>query len=100
MIVTIDSGSLPAAGALVAENMALLRARGSRKVLLLDASRQQACERWGAARARSRLRPRVATRTVRGDGVSEALERLQARYDDVVIDTDGALSGVLQTEQI
>lgn len=89
MNVTIASSALPIAGALIAENLALLRARCGRRVLLLDVSRQQACEHWGVERARSRLRPDVTTRTVRGDGFSEELERLQARYNDIVIDTAG-----------
>jgi chromosome partitioning protein len=75
----------------VAENMALLHARTGRKMLLLDASRRQACARWGADRARARLRPVVATRAVRGSGFAEELERQLARYDDIVIviDADG-----------
>jgi len=91
MIVTVANCAPADIGALVAENMAVLHARTGRKMLLLDASRRQACARWGAGRARSRLRPVVATRAVRGSGFSEQLERLQARYDDVaiVVDTDG-----------
>jgi len=91
MIVTVANCAPADIGALVAENMAVLHARTGRKMLVLDASRRQACARWGAERARSRLRPVVATRAVRGSGFSEELERLQARYHDVaiVVDTDG-----------
>jgi chromosome partitioning protein len=87
MIVTIVNCAPPAAGPLVAENIAVLRARHGRS-MLLDATRRQACERWGADRARSRLQPAVAARTVRGSSFSGDLERLLPHYDDIVIDTD------------
>ena len=88
MILAIAKCAPAATGALMAENMALLGVRRGRKALLLDASRRQGCARWGEARARSRLHPAVATRTVRGNGFSGELERLQARYPDIVIHTD------------
>jgi chromosome partitioning protein len=88
MIVTIVNCVPPAAGPLVAENIAVLHARRGRKVLLLDATRRQACERWGTERVRARLHPPVAARAVRGSGFPGDLERFLARYDDIVIDTD------------
>jgi chromosome partitioning protein len=88
MIITIVHSALPAAGAQLAENLARQAARHGRKVVLLDASPERMCERWGLDRVRSRLRPAVATRIVPGSGLSGELERLLARFDDVVIDTD------------
>jgi chromosome partitioning protein len=90
MIVTIVHAALPAAGAQLAANLALLRGRGGRQVLLLDASPERMCARWSLDRARSRLRPTVTTVAVSGGGFADALERLAARHDDVVICTDGA----------
>lgn len=89
MIVTIIHTALPAAGAQLAENLALLRGRRGRKVLLLDASPERMCERWSLERARSRLRPALATRTVSGSALPGELERQLARFDDIVIDTAG-----------
>ena len=90
MIVTIVHTALPAVGAQLAENLALLRGRrGRRKVLLLDASPERLCERWGLDRARSHLRPSVASRTVSGSDLPGELERQLARFDDIVIDTAG-----------
>jgi chromosome partitioning protein len=89
MIVTVVHTALPAAGAQLAENLALLRGRRGRKALLLDASPERLCERWGLDRARSGLRPAVATRTVSGSDLPGELERLLARFDDIVIDTAG-----------
>jgi chromosome partitioning protein len=79
VIVTIVHAAPPAAGAYLAGNLAQLRARHGRKVLLL------------------------ATRTVRGGSLSEQLERMLARHDDVVIDTDGddpACRGALIAAQV
>jgi len=89
MIATIVHTALPAAGAQLAENLALLRGRRGRKVLLLDASPERSCERWSLDRARSRLRPAVAARAVSGSGLTGELERQLARFDDIVIDTAG-----------
>jgi len=89
MIVTIVHAALPAAGAQLAANLALLRGRGGRKVLLLDASAERTCARWSLDRARSRVRPAVATRAVAGGSFADALEWLAGRHDDVVIHTDG-----------
>ncbi|WP_198119983.1 hypothetical protein [Massilia rhizosphaerae] len=86
MIVTIVHAALPAAGAALAENLALLRGRHGRKVLLLDAGAERMREHWSADRDRSRLRPAVTTRTVTGRGLSADLERFLARYDDIVIE--------------
>jgi chromosome partitioning protein len=89
MIVTIADCASPGAGALVAENLALLRARSVRKVLLLDAGPGQACRHWGAERERSHLRPALATCTLHGLGCAAELERLRTRFHDIVIATDG-----------
>lgn len=90
MIVTIVHAALPAAGAQLAANLALLRGRSGRQVTLLDASPARMCTRWSLDRARSRLRPAVATVAVSGGGFADALERCAARDDDIVICTDGA----------
>lgn len=89
MIVTIADCAPPGAGALVAESLALLRAGSVRKLLLLDASAGQACERWSADRERSHLRPALATRALRGLGCAAELERLHVHFRDIVIAIDG-----------
>ncbi|WP_440963918.1 hypothetical protein ACL58G_28745 [Massilia sp. GER05] len=65
MIVTIVHAALPAADARLAADLALQRARHGRKVVLL------------------------ATRTLRGASLSEQLERMPARHDDIVVATCG-----------
>lgn len=65
MIVTIVRPALPAAGAQLAGTLARLRAAHGRDVVLLDAD------------------------AARGHSLSEQLDRLLARHDDVVIDAGG-----------
>ena len=89
MIVTIATCAPQDAAGLVAENLALLRARSGRKVLLLDATSRQACRQWATERERLRLGPALTARAVRGYGLPDELERLYPRFGDVVIDTDG-----------
>ncbi|MFC5549358.1 hypothetical protein [Massilia aerilata] len=90
MIVTIATYAPDAAAGLVAENLALLRARSGRKVLLMDATSRQACRQWATERERLHLEPRMTARAVRAAGLSEELEQLYPHFGDVVIDTDGA----------
>jgi chromosome partitioning protein len=89
MIVTIATHAPDAAAGLVAEKLALLRARSGRKVLLMDATSRQACRQWATERERLHLGPRIEARAVRGFGLSQELERLYPHFGDVVIDTDG-----------
>lgn len=89
MIVTIARHAPPLAGELVAEHLALLRARGGRRVLLLDATSTQASRQWAEECERRSVAPMPELRAVRGFGLPEELERLYPRFPDVVIDTDG-----------
>lgn len=88
MIVTIADCATPGSGVLVAENLALLRARARRK-LLLDASTGQNCDRWCIERLHARLRSMLTVRPLRGLGCSSELERLRAGFDDMVILIEG-----------
>jgi chromosome partitioning protein len=87
MIVTVANHSAASGKTLVAENLALLRARSAHKVLLLDTDAKQACQRWSCDREQARLRPVITARAVRGCGFAGELERFQARFADIVIDT-------------
>jgi chromosome partitioning protein len=89
MIVTIATHAPQDAAGPVAENLALLRARSGRKVLLLDATTRQACRQWPTERERPCPGPVLTARAVRGFGLPEELERLYPHFGDVVIDTDG-----------
>jgi chromosome partitioning protein len=90
MIVTIVNHATCGDKRLLAENLAVMRARQGRAVLLLDADAQLGCQQWGQQRERSGLRPAVSVRALRGHTFTEALERFEARFDDLVIDTSAA----------
>lgn len=88
MIVTVAHCASPLAGGLVAENLALLRARSGRKVLLLDATAAQTCRYWGEERKRRHIAPMPKVHAVRGSSLPDELDRLYPRFSEVVIDTD------------
>lgn len=89
MIVSVFGPANAGIGTQVARNLAVLRARVARKILLVDASPAQASWRWAAERAREGLRPAVTVETLRGTGCGARLERLLPRDTDAIIDTDG-----------
>lgn len=89
MIVAIANQHGGAGKSVVANNLALLRARAGRKVLLVDTDPRQSSCRWNRERAAAGLRPQVAACAITGRGLPQELERLRQRYNDIVIDTEG-----------
>lgn len=89
MIVAIANQSGGAGKTIVANNLALLRARAGRKVMLVDTDPKAAASSWCSELAAAGVRPRVATRAITGRSLVEDLEQLRARYNDIVIDTEG-----------
>jgi len=89
MIVAIANQSGGAGKTIVANNLALLRARAGRKVMLVDTDPGAAASSWCSELAAAGVRPRVATRAITGRSLVEDLEQLRARYNDIVIDTEG-----------
>lgn len=89
MIITILDCAPPGGRELVAQNLALLRARAGRDVLLVDTGAGQRSQHWGDERVCARLHPTVAVRVLAGLGGSAELERLRTGFDDVVIIADG-----------
>ncbi|MQA40538.1 AAA family ATPase [Rugamonas aquatica] len=89
MIVAIANQSGGAGKTIVANNLALLRARAGRKVMLVDTDPKAAASSWCSELAAAGVRPRVATRAITGRSLVEDLEQLRNRYNDIVIDTEG-----------
>ncbi|MBY0557273.1 MAG: cobyrinic acid ac-diamide synthase [Burkholderiaceae bacterium] len=89
MIVAIAGQSSGPAKAVVANYLALLRARSGRKVMLLDADPQRAACAWCQAHIAAGRRPRVDARAISGATLAPMLESLRLRYNDIVIDTEG-----------
>jgi len=78
-----DSGK-----SVVASNLALLRARAGRKVMLVDADPKRACSDWSSARSANGIKPPVAAHAVGGRDLPQQLETLGRRYNDILIDTE------------
>lgn len=89
MIVAIANQSGGAGKTVVANCLALLRARSGRRVILIDTDPCQASRRWSQERGAAGGEPRLAARALSGRGLASELERLRLHYNDIVIDTEG-----------
>lgn len=88
MIVTVANCASEDGAGQLAEQLAVLRARSGRKVLLLDASAHQCCRPWALEREHLHAGPALVARAVGAYGLPEELERLYPRFADAVIDAD------------
>jgi chromosome partitioning protein len=92
MIIAVANHSGGAGKTIVANNLALLRARAGRRVLLVDTDPRAASCAWCAshgALAAAEVQPRLAARAICGRQLVGELELLRSRYNDIVIDTEG-----------
>lgn len=89
MITVIASEAGGPLDTMLAENLAVLRRRAGRRVLLVDAAPEQGARAWARARASAHLRPLPEVLALRGMGFGERLSRLQdgqhERHDDIVV---------------
>lgn len=88
MIVTIAGQGGGAASTIVAQNLALLRARAGRRVLLVDSDPQQQAARWARQRFQEGLKPNILAELIPGGDLGVRLESLQRRCHDIVIHTE------------
>jgi len=88
MIVTIAGQGGSAANTIVAQNLALLRARAGRRVLLVDSDPQQAAAQWARQRYEDGLKPNILAETIPGGDLGVRLEALQRRCHDIVTHTE------------
>jgi len=89
MIVAIAGQGEDAGNAIVAANLALLRARAGRRVLLVDADPRQPAGAWSRKRFAEGLKPNVQTEAITGGDLGVRLESLERRFHDIVINTEG-----------
>jgi chromosome partitioning protein len=89
MIIAVANHSGGAGKTIVANNLALLRARAGRRVLLVDTDPRAAACAWCGELAAAGVRPRVTARAICGRTLVGELELLRTRYNDIVIDTEG-----------
>nr|WP_315258196.1 ParA family protein [uncultured Duganella sp.] len=89
MIVAVAHHSGGAGKSIVANNLALLRARAGRRVMLVDTDPRGAACTWCGEMAAAGVTPRIAARAICGRALLPELEALRARYNDIVVDTEG-----------
>lgn len=73
----------------VAVNLAAMRAREGRDVLLVDTDPQGSSSYWTQVRNEAGMSPRVASIQKFGKGVQQELQDLARRYQDIIIDAGG-----------
>lgn len=73
-----------------AVNMAAMRARQGRDVLLIDSDKQGSASLWAAIRVQESLSPSLACIAIYGETLDEQVRKLKDRFDDIVIDTRGS----------
>jgi chromosome partitioning protein len=89
MIVTVANHAPVSGKTAIAENLALLRVRSGRKVILVDTDGGRMCQRWSLDRARSGLRPLIKAGSITGHGFAQELEDMLGQCDDILFDTEG-----------
>ncbi|NRR34369.1 AAA family ATPase [Oxalobacteraceae bacterium] len=89
MIIAIANQCGGSGKTIVANNLALLRARSGRKVMLVDTDPKKSSCAWNSARIAAGVQPRVAARAIVGGDLAHELELLRLHYNDILIDTEG-----------
>ena len=86
MIIAIANQAGSGGGALLANNLAVLRARSGHKVLLLDTDPKQPSCAWSCARASADIRPRIPARAIGRTKPLPAVAELLLHYNDMLVD--------------
>ncbi|MES2262441.1 MAG: hypothetical protein V4724_28295 [Pseudomonadota bacterium] len=88
MIVAIVNRNAGSARNIVANSLALLRARSGRKVMLIDTAPQPSPRATNGERTSAAGQRALTARAITGRGLSNELELLRLRYNDIVITTE------------
>ncbi len=84
----------------IAVNLAVMRARSGKDVLLLDTDIQGSASFWAQMRDDTQVKPRVACVSKFGQGLLHEVQDLAGRYDDVIIDAGGRDSVELRAAMV
>ena len=84
----------------LAVQMAAYRAASGRDVLLVDADRQGSAMRWTALRVKNQVQPAITCVALYGETLSDQINSMVPRFDDIVVDTRGADAVELRSAMI
>lgn len=85
----------------VATNLAVVRARAGRDVLVVDTDTQRSAAAWLQIREEEGIEPKLSCIQLKGKGaVLSEVRKLTPRYDDVIIDAGGRDSFELRESMI
>ncbi|GAB5520953.1 MAG: AAA family ATPase [Rhodothermales bacterium] len=84
----------------LATNLATLRTRAGRDVLLVDADKQMTSSYWAARRDELGHTPRIVCTQKRGKAIHEDLRDFAQRYDDIIVDAGGQDSLELRSAMV
>ncbi|NHZ44694.1 hypothetical protein [Massilia aquatica] len=87
MIVAIASIQGHALKALLAANLAVLRARSGRTICMIDVDPCRSAYRWSCERSAAGQRPSVPTRTLDARSLAREIDNLSAGFSDLLINT-------------
>jgi len=73
----------------IATNLAVLRSRENKKVLLVDADEQQSTTTWASQRDVMGIPTSWVTIQLTGKAVYSQLEKMRNDYDDIIVDVGG-----------
>ena len=84
----------------LATNLASMRAKQGRDVLLIDTDPQGSASFWAAVRGEAGITPRIACVQKFGKGLAAEIKDLAGRYDDIIIDSGGRESAELRASLV
>lgn len=84
----------------IATNLAAMRARAGRDVLLVDTDIQGSASFWVQTRDEASIEPRVANVQKFGKNLAKELSDLAKRYQDIIIDAGGRDSAELRASLV
>ncbi len=73
----------------IATNLAVIRAKDNKKVLLVDADEQKSASDWAQQRTTLEIEDLLTTVQLSGRGVAFQVDKMGADYDDIIIDVGG-----------
>jgi chromosome partitioning protein len=89
MIITVGSIKGGVGKSMIAINLAVIRAKNSKKIMLVDADEQGTTGDWADHRISLGINTPWTTIRLKGSAVRTEIKKLEKHYDDIIIDCGG-----------